>query len=123
MPVFLTAMAFVKTPLQLIAVNTTYAFFLASTLSVPIALVLRSVRKHSWDYGIGKFNEISGWGGWVLGLVLGFGLSGGFLTIPGLLLTFALTGGSLHHHGMAHHTGGTNIHQQGSDKGVQELRC
>lgn len=89
-PVFLTAMAFVKTPLQLIAVNTTYAFFLASTLSVPIALVLRSVRKHSWDYGIGKFNEISGWG-WVLGLVLGFGLSG-FLTIPGLLLTFALTG-------------------------------
>lgn len=36
-PVFLTAMAFVKTPLQLIAVNTTYAFFLASTLSVPIA--------------------------------------------------------------------------------------
>lgn len=28
----------------------------------------------------------------MLGLVLGFGLSGGFLTIPGLLLTFALTG-------------------------------
>ena len=89
-PVFLTLMAFVKTPAQLIAINTAYAFFLASTLSVPIALVLRSVRKHSWDYGIGKFNEISGWG-WVLGLVLGFGLSR-FLTIPQLFLTFALVG-------------------------------
>ena len=86
-PVFLALMAFVKTPGQLIALNTVYAFFLASTLSVPIALVLRSVRKHSWDYGIGKFNEVSGWG-WVLGLVLGFCLSR-FLTIPQLLLTFA----------------------------------
>ncbi|WP_297520657.1 MFS transporter [Thermococcus sp.] len=86
-PVFLALMAFVKTPGQLIALNTVYAFFLASTLSVPIALVLRSVRKHSWDYGIGKFNEVSGWG-WVLGLVLGFFLSR-FLTIPQLLLTFA----------------------------------
>ena len=86
-PVFLTLMAFVRSPAQLIALNTLYAFFLASTLSVPIALVLRSVRKHSWDYGIGKFNEISGWG-WVLGLVLGFFLSR-FLTIPQLLLTFA----------------------------------
>ena len=86
-PVFLTLMAFVRSPAQLIALNTLYAFFLASTLSVPIALVLRSVRKHSWDYGIGKFNEISGWG-WVLGLVLGFGLSR-FLTIPQLFLTFA----------------------------------
>ncbi|NJE00101.1 MFS transporter [Thermococcus sp. LS1] len=89
-PVFLTLMAFVKTPAQLIAINTAYAFFLASTLSVPIALVLRSVRKHSWDYGIGKFNEISGWG-WVLGLVLGFGLSR-FLTIPQLFVAFALLG-------------------------------
>ncbi len=89
-PVFLTLMAFVKTPGQLIVLNTIYAFFLASTLSVPIALVLRSVRKHSWDYGIGKFNEISGWG-WVLGLVLGFSLSR-FLTIPQLLLTFAAIG-------------------------------
>ena len=86
-PVFLTLMAFVKTPGQLMAVNTAYAFFLSSTLSVPIALVLRSVRKHSWDYAIGKFNEISGWG-WVLGLVLGLFLSR-FLTIPQLLLTFA----------------------------------
>ncbi len=86
-PLFLTAMAFVKTPVQLIAVNTVYAFFLASTLSVPIALVLRSVRKHSWDHAIGKFNEISGWG-WVLGLVLGFGLSG-FLSIPQLFMAFA----------------------------------
>ena len=86
-PLFLTAMAFVKTPAQLIAVNTVYAFFLASTLSVPIALVLRSVRKHSWDHAIGKFNEISGWG-WVLGLVLGFGLSG-FLSIPQLFMAFA----------------------------------
>ena len=87
-PIFLTAMAFVKSPAQLIALNTVYAFFLSSTLSVPIALVLRSVRKHSWDYGIGKFNEISGWG-WVLGLVLGFGLSR-FLTIPRLFLAFAV---------------------------------
>ncbi len=86
-PVFLALMAFVKTPTQLIALNTAYAFFLASTLPVPIALVLRSVRKHSWDHAIGKFNEISGWG-WVLGLVLGFGLSR-FLTIPQLLLAFA----------------------------------
>ncbi|NJE62232.1 MFS transporter [Thermococcus sp. 21S7] len=89
-PLFLTAMAFVKTPAQLIAVNTVYAFFLASTLSVPIALVLRSVRKHSWDHAIGKFNEISGWG-WVLGLVLGFGLSR-FLTMPQLFLAFAILG-------------------------------
>ncbi|AFL94707.1 major facilitator superfamily permease 4 [Thermococcus cleftensis] len=89
-PVFLTAMAFTKTPAQLIAVNTAYAFFLSSTLSVPIALVLRSVRKHSWEYGIGKFNEVSGWG-WVLGLVLGFGLSR-FLTIPQLFVAFALLG-------------------------------
>jgi len=87
-PIFLTAMAFVRTPAQLIAVNTVYAFFLASTLSVPIALVLRSVRKHSWDHAIGKFNEISGWG-WVLGLVLGFGLSR-FLTIPQLFIAFAI---------------------------------
>ncbi|QDA30902.1 MFS transporter [Thermococcus indicus] len=89
-PLFLTAMAFVKTPAQLIAVNTAYAFFLASTLSVPIALVLRSVRKHSWDHAIGKFNEISGWG-WVLGLVLGFGLSR-FLTMPQLFIAFAILG-------------------------------
>lgn len=89
-PLFLTAMAFVKTPAQLIAVNTVYAFFLASTLSVPIALVLRSVRKHSWDHAIGKFNEISGWG-WVLGLVLGFGLSR-FLTMPQLFIAFAILG-------------------------------
>ncbi|ASJ04130.1 MFS transporter [Thermococcus barossii] len=89
-PVFLSAMAFVKTPAQLIAVNTAYAFFLASTLSVPIALVLRSVRKHSWDHAIGKFNEISGWG-WVLGLVLGFGLSR-FLSIPQLFIAFAILG-------------------------------
>ncbi|CAD5243708.1 MFS transporter [Thermococcus camini] len=89
-PLFLTAMAFVKTPVQLIAVNTVYAFFLASTLSVPIALVLRSVRKHSWDHAIGKFNEISGWG-WVLGLVLGFGLSR-FLSIPQLFMAFAILG-------------------------------
>ncbi|NJE06322.1 MFS transporter [Thermococcus sp. M36] len=89
-PVFLPLMAFAKTPSQLIAVNTAYAFFLASTLPVPIALVLRSVRKHSWGYGIGKFNEVSGWG-WVLGLVLGFGLSR-FLTIPQLFLAFGLIG-------------------------------
>lgn len=89
-PLFLTLMALARTPAQLIAINTAYAFFLASTLSVPIALVLRSVRKHSWDYGIGKFNEISGWG-WVLGLVLGFGLSR-FLTIPQLFMAFALLG-------------------------------
>ncbi|ACJ15789.1 Hypothetical permease [Thermococcus onnurineus NA1] len=89
-PLFLTLMALARTPAQLIAINTAYAFFLASTLSVPIALVLRSVRKHSWDYGIGKFNEISGWG-WVLGLVLGFGLSR-FLTIPQLFVAFALFG-------------------------------
>ncbi|NJE09756.1 MFS transporter [Thermococcus sp. MAR1] len=89
-PLFLTAMAFVKTPAQLIVVNTVYAFFLASTLSVPIALVLRSVRKHSWDHAIGKFNEISGWG-WVLGLVLGFGLSGS-LSIPQLFMAFAILG-------------------------------
>ena len=86
-PVFLTLMAFVRTPVQLMAVNTAYAFFLASTLTVPIALVLRSVRKHSWEQGIGKFNEVSGWG-WVFGLVLGFGLSK-FLTIPQLFLAFA----------------------------------
>ncbi len=86
-PLFLATMAFVRTPSQLIALNTFYAFFLASTLSVPIALVLRSVRKHSWDYGIGKFNEVSGWG-WVLGLILGFGLSR-FLTISQLFVTFA----------------------------------
>ncbi|NJE42497.1 MFS transporter [Thermococcus sp. GR6] len=89
-PLFLTLMALARTPAQLIAINTAYAFFLASTLSVPIALVLRSVRKHSWDYGIGKFNEISGWG-WVLGLVLGFGLSR-FFTIPQLFVAFALFG-------------------------------
>lgn len=87
-PLFLPLMSVVSTPTQLILINTVYAFFLASTLSVPIALVLRSVRKHRWDYAIGKFNEISGWG-WVLGLILGFGLSR-FLTIPELFITFAL---------------------------------
>lgn len=46
------------------------------------------MRKHSWDHAIGKFNEISGWG-WVLGLVLGFGLSR-FLTIPQLFIAFAI---------------------------------
>ncbi|HDZ36445.1 MAG TPA: MFS transporter [Thermococcus sp.] len=87
-PIFLTLMAFVKTPAQLILVNTIYSFLLAPTLSVPIALVLRSVRKHSWDYAIGRFNEISGWG-WVLGLVLGFVMSR-FLTIPQLFIAFAI---------------------------------
>ena len=89
-PLFLPLMALSRTPLQLIAVNTLYSFFLASTLPVPIALVLRSVRKHRWDYGIGKFNEISGWG-WAFGLLIGFGLSR-YLSIPELFATFALIG-------------------------------
>jgi hypothetical protein len=41
-------------------------------------------------FGMGKFNEASG-RGWVLGLVLGFGLSR-FLTIPQLFVAFALLG-------------------------------
>jgi len=89
-PLFLPLMALARTPPQLIAVNTLYSFFLASTLPVPIALVLRSVRKHRWDYGIGKFNEISGWG-WAFGLLIGFGLSR-YLSIPELFATFALIG-------------------------------
>ncbi|WP_297062821.1 MFS transporter [Thermococcus sp.] len=89
-PLFLPLMVLSKTPAQLIAVNTAYAFFLASTLSVPIALVLRSLRKHRWDYGIGKFNEISGWG-WAFGLLIGFGLSK-YLTVPQLFIAFAIMG-------------------------------
>ena len=89
-PLFLPLMALSRTPLQLIAVNTLYSFFLASTLPVPVALVLRSVRKHRWDYGIGKFNEISGWG-WAFGLLIGFGLSR-YLSVPELFATFALLG-------------------------------
>ncbi len=85
--VFLSAMAFVRTPLQLMIVNSVYSFFLASTISVPIVLVLRSVRKYLWDYGIGRFNQISGWA-WVAGLVLGLGLIRS-ISIQMLLLVFA----------------------------------
>ncbi|NJE07071.1 MFS transporter [Thermococcus sp. M39] len=86
--IFLTALSFTDSPTEFILLNAVYSFFLASTLSVPIVLVLRSVRKHSWDYGIGKFNEISGWA-WVFGLGLGFALSQ-YLTIRQLLLLFAI---------------------------------
>ena len=86
--VFLTTLSFTNSPVEFILLNAVYSFFLASTLSVPVVLVLRSVRKHSWDYGIGKFNEISGWA-WVFGLGLGFILSQR-LTIRQLLLLFAL---------------------------------
>ncbi|AHF79474.1 MFS transporter [Thermococcus paralvinellae] len=86
--VFLAGLSLTNSPVEFILLNAVYSFFLASTISVPIVLVLRSVRKHSWDYGIGKFNEISGWG-WVFGLGLGFVLSK-YLTIRQLLLLFAL---------------------------------
>ena len=84
---FLPAMAFTRTPLQLMLVNALYSFFLAATVSVPIVLVLRSVRKYLWDYGIGRFNQISGWA-WVAGLVLGLGLIRS-ISIPNLLFLFA----------------------------------
>ncbi len=85
---FLPAMAFIRTPFQLMLLNVAYSFFLASTISVPIVLVLRSVRKYLWDYGIGRFNQISGWA-WVAGLVLGLGLIKS-MSIQSLLILFAL---------------------------------
>lgn len=87
---FLALFAVVKTPGELILVNTVYAFFLATTISVPVVLVLRSVRKTYWDYGLGKFNEIGGWG-WVFGLGIGLALSK-FMSMSASLLLFAIIG-------------------------------
>ncbi|WP_456394633.1 MFS transporter [Thermococcus sp.] len=89
--VFLPAMAFAGTPYRLMFLNALYSFFLASTVSVPIVLVLRSVRKYLWDYGIGRFNQISGWA-WVGGLVLGLGLIRS-TSIQTLLVIFAAING------------------------------
>ncbi|WP_456321380.1 MFS transporter [Palaeococcus sp. (in: euryarchaeotes)] len=86
--VFLALFAIVDNPRELILVNMAYAFFLATTISVPVVLVLRSVRKTYWDYGLGKFNEISGWG-WVFGLAIGLTLSK-FISMSASFLLFAI---------------------------------
>lgn len=85
---FLLLLPFIDSVEGVILLNSIYTFFLATTLSVSIVLILRSLRKLNWDYGIGKFNEIGGWG-WVLGLSLGLALSR-ILTIRQLFILFAL---------------------------------
>ncbi|AIF69615.1 hypothetical protein PAP_06075 [Palaeococcus pacificus DY20341] len=86
--IFLALLAIVGSAGELIILNTLYAFFLATTISVPVVLALRSVRKTYWDFGLGKFSEIGGWG-WTFGLVLGLALSK-YLSISALLLLFAI---------------------------------
>ncbi|KPU63895.1 MFS transporter permease [Thermococcus sp. EP1] len=86
--VFLSALSLVSNFWELILVNALYSFFLASTVSIPIVLLFRNVRKTRWEEGVGKFNKIGGWA-WVIGLLLGFILVR-FLAFRELLLLFAL---------------------------------
>ena len=85
--VFLSALSLVSNFWELILVNALYSFFLASTVSIPIVLLFRNVRKTRWEEGVGKFNKIGGWS-WVIGLLLGFILVR-FLAFRELLLSFA----------------------------------
>lgn len=85
---FLTVLSMVNNFWELLIVNSLYSFFLASTVSIPIVLLFRNVRKTRWEEGVGKFNKIGGWS-WVIGLLLGFILVR-FLAFRELLLLFAL---------------------------------
>jgi len=67
---FLTVLSMVNNFWELLIVNSLYSFFLASTVSIPIVLLFRNVRKTRWEEGVGKFNKIGGWS-WVIGLLLG----------------------------------------------------
>ena len=86
--IFLTLLAFAESFWDLLMINTVYSFFLASTVSIPIVLLFRNVRKTRWDEAVGKFNKIGGWA-WVLGLLAGFALIR-FLSFRQLLFFFAI---------------------------------
>jgi len=86
--VFLSLLAFAESFWDLLLINAVYSFFLASTVSIPIVLLFRNVRKTRWDEAVGKFNKIGGWA-WVLGLLVGFTLIR-FLSFKELFLLFAV---------------------------------
>jgi len=86
--IFLSLLSFARGFWDLLVLNMVYSFFLASTVSIPIVLLFRNVRKTRWDEAVGKFNKIGGWA-WVLGLLAGFALIR-FLSFRQLLLFFAI---------------------------------
>ncbi|USS41099.1 MFS transporter [Thermococcus aggregans] len=86
--IFLSLLSFARDFWDLLAINAVYSFFLASTVSIPIVLLFRNVRKTRWDEAVGRFNKIGGWA-WVLGLLAGFALVK-FLSFRQLLLFFAI---------------------------------
>jgi len=71
--IFLSLLAFAGSFWDLLLINAVYSFFLASTVSIPVVLLFRNVRKTRWDEAVGKFNKIGGWA-WVVGLLVGFTL-------------------------------------------------
>ncbi len=85
---FAIIFALTKTPTEVIKVNAIYSLLIASTMPIPVVLIANSLKKEDWDYGVGKFNQIGGWG-WVVGLVLGLILSTK-LTIRDLFVIFSL---------------------------------
>jgi len=86
--IFALVFAFTKTPAEVIKVNAIYSLLIASTIPIPVVLIANSLKKVVWDHGIGKFNQIGGWG-WVVGLVLGLILSTQFTT-RNLFIIFSL---------------------------------
>jgi len=86
--IFALVFAFTKTPAEVIKVNAIYSLLIASTIPIPVVLIANSLKKVDWDHGIGKFNQIGGWG-WVVGLVLGLILSTQFTT-RNLFIIFSL---------------------------------
>lgn len=86
--IFLGLLAFAEDFWDLLTLNVIYSFFLASTVSIPIVLIFRNVRKTKWDEAVGVFNKIGGWA-WVVGLLVGFALIK-FLTFRELLILFAI---------------------------------
>ncbi|WP_048149764.1 MFS transporter [Palaeococcus ferrophilus] len=85
---FLALFAITGSLTEFIVMNGIYAFFLATTTSIPVVLVLRSFRKREWNDGLGRFNEVGGWG-WLLGLVIGLFMSA-FLDIRAMFIVFAI---------------------------------
>lgn len=86
--IFLSLLAFAGSFWDLLLINAVYSFFLASTVSIPVVLLFRNVRKTRWDEAVGKFNKIGGWA-WVVGLLVGFTLIR-FLSFKELFLLFAV---------------------------------
>jgi len=71
--IFAFLMAFSRSVHQVVILN---FLFVATTISIPVILIARILKRNQLDYGIAKFNEIGGWGG-LLDVICGDGVSGG----------------------------------------------